>query len=104
MFDRYKNLSSKIKVDYVDPEKKPDIARVEGARAMGDIIIDNGEKKETAKGLTEEELTGALVLRRPRTGAKTVCFINGSGEHTLADTDREAAIRRSRMCTREKQL
>jgi ABC-type uncharacterized transport system involved in gliding motility auxiliary subunit len=88
MFDRYRNLSSKIKVDYVDPEKKPDIARVEGARAMGDIIIDNGEKKETAKGLTEEELTGALV-RASKNGAKTVCFVNGSGEHTLTDTDRE---------------
>ncbi len=88
MLDRYKNLSSKIKVDYVDPEKKPDIARVEGARAMGDIIIDNGEKKETAKGLTEEELTGALV-RVSKSGAKTVCFVNGSGEHTLADTERD---------------
>jgi ABC-type uncharacterized transport system involved in gliding motility auxiliary subunit len=85
MLDRYKNLSSKIKIDYVDPEKKPDIARVEGARAMGDIIIDNGEKKETAKGLTEEELTGALV-RASKSGARLACFINGSGEHTLADT------------------
>src|SRR5579863_390654 len=88
MLDRYRNLSSKIKVDYVDPEKKPDIARVEGARAMGDIIVDNGEKKETAKGLTEEELTGALV-RVSKNGAKTVCFVNGSGEHTLADTERD---------------
>jgi ABC-type uncharacterized transport system involved in gliding motility auxiliary subunit len=88
MLDRYKNLSSKIKVNYVDPEKKPDVARVEGARAMGDIIVDNGEKKETAKGLTEEELTGALV-RASKNGAKTVCFVNGSGEHQLTDTDRE---------------
>ena len=89
MLDRYKNLnSSKIKVEYVDPEKKPDVAKIEGARAMGDIIIDNGEKKETAKGLTEEELTGALV-RASKNGAKTVCFVNGSGEHTLAETDRE---------------
>jgi ABC-type uncharacterized transport system involved in gliding motility auxiliary subunit len=88
MLDRYKNLSSKIKVDYVDPEKKPDVARVEGARAMGDIIVDNGEKKETAKGLTEEELTGALV-RASKNGAKTVCFVSGSGEHTLADTERD---------------
>ncbi|HEX4135937.1 MAG TPA: GldG family protein [Bryobacteraceae bacterium] len=88
LFDRYKNLSSKIKVDYVDPEKKPDVARVEGARALGDIIVDNGEKKETAKGLTEEELTGALV-RASKSGAKTVCFVNGSGEHTLADTERD---------------
>jgi ABC-type uncharacterized transport system involved in gliding motility auxiliary subunit len=89
MLDRYKNLnSSKIKVEYVDPDKKPDIARIEGARAMGDIIVDNGEKKETAKGLTEEELTGALV-RASKNGVKTVCFVNGSGEHTLADTDRD---------------
>src|ERR1700684_3285484 len=33
MLDRYKNLSSKIAVDYVDPDKKPDVARIEGARA-----------------------------------------------------------------------
>src|ERR1700719_2517383 len=50
MLDRYRNLSSRIKVDHVDPDKKPDVARFEGARAMGDIIVDNGEKKETAKG------------------------------------------------------
>jgi ABC-type uncharacterized transport system involved in gliding motility auxiliary subunit len=88
MLDRYKNLSPMIKVDYVDPEKKPDIARVEGARAMGDIIVDNGEKKETAKGLTEEELTGALV-RASKSGARMACFVNGSGEHTLAETGRD---------------
>jgi ABC-type uncharacterized transport system involved in gliding motility auxiliary subunit len=88
MLDRYKNLSSKIRVDYVDPEKKPDVARVEGARALGDIIIDNGEKKETAKGLTEEELTGALV-RVSKSGARMACFVNGSGEHQLTETGRD---------------
>jgi ABC-type uncharacterized transport system involved in gliding motility auxiliary subunit len=88
MLDRYRNLSSHIKVDYVDPDKQPDIARMEGMHNFGDIIIDNGEKKETAKGLTEEELTGALV-RASKSGAKTVCFVSGSGEHTLADTGRE---------------
>jgi len=88
LFDRYKNLSSNIKVNYVDPDKKPDVARVEGARAMGDIIVDNGEKKETAKSLTEEELTGALV-RASKTGEKTVCFVQGEGEHTIADTERD---------------
>src|SRR5215472_3761925 len=30
LFDRYKNLSSNIKVNYVDPDKKPDIAKLEG--------------------------------------------------------------------------
>ena len=88
MLDRYKSLSSNIKVDYVDPDKKPDVARVEGMRNYGDIILDNGEKKETAKSLTEEELTGALV-REIKTGTKTICFVEGSGEHSLTDMERE---------------
>src|SRR5579862_8753439 len=52
MLDRYKNLSPHIVVEYVDPDKKPYVARVEGMHNYGDIIVDNGTKKETAKGLT----------------------------------------------------
>jgi ABC-type uncharacterized transport system involved in gliding motility auxiliary subunit len=88
LLDRYRNLSSKIHVNYVDPDKKPDVARLEGVRSFGDIIVDNGQKKETAKGLTEEELTGALV-RISKAGDRTVCFVTGSGEHSITDTGRE---------------
>jgi ABC-type uncharacterized transport system involved in gliding motility auxiliary subunit len=88
MLDRYRNLSSEIKVDYVDPDKKPDVARVEGMHNFGDIIVDNGVKKETAKGLTEEELTGAII-RDMKSGARVACFVQGSGEHQLDDTSRE---------------
>jgi ABC-type uncharacterized transport system involved in gliding motility auxiliary subunit len=88
ILDRYKNLSSKFEVNYVDPDKKPDTARVEGMHNFGDIIIDNGTKKETAKGLTEEEVTGALI-RVLKNGVRTVCFVEGEGEHQLSDTSRE---------------
>ncbi|MDE3197244.1 MAG: GldG family protein [Acidobacteriota bacterium] len=88
MLDRYKNLSSNIVVNYVDPDKKPDIARVEGMHNFGDIVIDNGVKKETAKALTEEELTGAII-RDMKSGARNACFVQGSGEHQLDDTGRE---------------
>jgi len=88
LFDRYANLTSHLKISYVDPEKKPDIARVEGARAMGDIILDNGVKKETAKALTEEELTGAII-RVIKTGERMVCFVRGSGEHSTESQDRD---------------
>ncbi|MEP6715963.1 MAG: GldG family protein [Terriglobia bacterium] len=88
MFDRYRNLSSQIVVNYVDPEKKPDVARVEGARNLGDIIVDNGVKKETAKGLTEEEITGAII-RDLKSGARTACFVEGSGEHSLTESGGE---------------
>lgn len=88
MFDRYRNLSSKFVVNYVDPDKKPDVARMEGMRTFGDIIIDSGVKKETAKALTEEELTGALI-RSMKTGTRTVCFVEGSGEHRISATERD---------------
>jgi ABC-type uncharacterized transport system involved in gliding motility auxiliary subunit len=88
ILDRYANLSSKLKISYVDPDKKPDIARVEGARAMGDIIVDNGLKKETAKALTEEEITGAII-RDIKNGVRTACFVQGEGEHSLDDTGRD---------------
>src|SRR5438270_13167361 len=88
MLDRYQHLSSKLKVSYVDPDKNPDIARVEGMHAFGDVILDSGAKKETAKGLTEEELTGALI-RVLKSGTRTACFVQGSGEHQLDDSSRE---------------
>jgi ABC-type uncharacterized transport system involved in gliding motility auxiliary subunit len=88
MLDRYKNLSANFQVNYVDPDKKPDVARVEGMHNFGDIIIDNGTKKETAKGLTEEEITGALI-RVLKNGARVACFVEGSGEHQISDTGRE---------------
>jgi ABC-type uncharacterized transport system involved in gliding motility auxiliary subunit len=88
MLDRYKNLSSKLKINYVDPDKKPDVARAEGARQMGDVVVDSGTKKETAKALTEEELTGAII-RAIKTGVRNVCFVKGSGENSIDDTGRE---------------
>ncbi len=88
ILELYSNLSPKLTVSYVDPTMKPDIARVEGARAMGDVIVDNGVKKETAKALTEEELTGAII-RVIKNGERMTCFVKGSGEHGLDDTGRD---------------
>jgi ABC-type uncharacterized transport system involved in gliding motility auxiliary subunit len=88
MLDRYRNLSPKLDIKYVDPDKKPDVARVEGMHNFGDIVFDNGQKKETAKALTEEELTGALI-RVLKSGTRTACFVQGSGEHQLDDSSRE---------------
>jgi ABC-type uncharacterized transport system involved in gliding motility auxiliary subunit len=88
ILDRYRNLSPRLDVKYVDPDKKPDVARVEGVHAMGDIIFDSGAKKETAKALTEEELTGALI-RVLKSGARIACFVQGSGEHQLDESGRE---------------
>ncbi len=49
MLDRYKNLSSKIEVNYVDPDKKPDIARVEGMRNSATSLSITARRKKRPK-------------------------------------------------------
>ncbi|MGH9657830.1 MAG: DUF7088 domain-containing protein, partial [Bryobacteraceae bacterium] len=85
LLDRYDNLSAKLSVAYIDPEKKPLVAKAAGIRKMGTIIVDSGLKKEEAKSLSEEEVTGALI-RALKTGERNVCFVTGSGEHGLEDS------------------
>jgi ABC-type uncharacterized transport system involved in gliding motility auxiliary subunit len=87
LLDRYDTLSPKVSVDYVDPDKKPQIARAAGVRSYGSIYVDAGARREEAKSLTEEEITGALI-RTLKGGERTVCSVTGSGEHTFEDTER----------------
>lgn len=86
LLDRYANLSSKLSVDYIDPDKKPQIARAAGVSSYGTIYVDAAGKREEAKSLTEEEVTNALI-RALKGGVRTVCAVQGSGEHGLDDFD-----------------
>jgi len=44
-------------------------------------------KREEAKSLSEEEVSGAFI-RALKGGKRTVCVVGGSGEHSLDSTDR----------------
>ena len=92
--DRYRDASGKIKLNFIDPEKKPEIARLAHVQTFGSIFVDNeGTKKhEEAKSLTEEEITGALK-RSMTSSVRTACFVSGSGESSIADTEREGYSR-----------
>ena len=78
LLDRYANLSPRLKVEYVDLEKKPQLARSLGVRTLGTIFVQAGAKREEAKSVTEEEITGALI-RALKTGDRNACFVTGSG-------------------------
>ena len=87
LLDRYKTISSKIDVQYQDAEKKRTQAIAAGVKTLGTIFVDVGNKHMEAKGLTEEDITGAMV-RALKGGDRTACFVLGSGEHGLDDTAR----------------
>jgi len=88
LLDQYANLSPKVKVEYIDPDKNPQVAREAGIRNLGTAVVQIGEKKEEAKSMTEEGVTGAFI-RDLKGNTRTVCFVSGSGEHQIDNTERD---------------
>jgi ABC-type uncharacterized transport system involved in gliding motility auxiliary subunit len=88
LLDEYANLSPKVHVEYLDPDKNPQAAREAGVREFGTAIVQVGLKKEEAKSMTEEGITGAFI-RDLKGTTRTVCFAAGSGEHQVDDRQRE---------------
>ena len=87
LLGEYASLSSKVHVDYIDPDKKPQEAREAGIKNYGTALVQIGEKKEEAKSMTEEGITGAFI-RVLKNKTRTVCFVAGSGEHQIEDSER----------------
>ncbi|MGB8063958.1 MAG: GldG family protein [Candidatus Sulfotelmatobacter sp.] len=92
LLDQYANLSPKVQVKYVDPDKDPELAREAGIHNFGTAIVQIGAKHEEAKSMTEEGITGAFI-RDLKSTTRTVCFVSGSGEHQLDDSNREGLSR-----------
>src|SRR5271163_3348736 len=88
LLDEYANLSPKIHIAYVDPDKSPELARAAGIREFGTAVVQIGAKKDTAKSMTEEGITGAFI-RDLKSTTRTICFVTGSGEHAIDDTERD---------------
>ena len=85
--EQYSNASPKVHVEYVDPDKKPEEARAAGIKEYGTVVVKIGNRQEQAKGLTEEDITGAFI-RDLKNNTRTVCFVTGSGERQIDDSSR----------------
>ncbi|HXY04102.1 MAG TPA: GldG family protein [Terriglobales bacterium] len=92
LLTEYSNLSPKIQVKYVDPDKNPQEAREAGIKNYGTALVEVGDRKEEAKSMTEEGITGAII-RDLKNTIRTVCFVGGSGEHQIDDSDRNGYSR-----------
>jgi len=100
LLDEYANLSPRVHVDYVDLDKDPELAREDGVRDYGTAVVQIGDKKDTAKSMTEEGITGAFI-RDLKGKTRTVCFVTGSGEHQISDTEREGLSQFSDLLGKE---
>ncbi len=88
LLDEYANLSPKVHIRYIDPDKNPTVTREAGIRSIPAATVEAGGHTEQAQDVTEEGITGALI-RDIKGNTRTVCFVTGSGEHQIDDTSRD---------------
>ena len=87
MLSEYANLSPKVQVEVRRSGQGSGSGR--GKRAFGNYgtaMVQIGDKKEEAKSMTEEGITGAFI-RDLKSNSRTVCFVTGSGEHQIDDSE-----------------
>lgn len=98
--EQYSNLSPKVHLKYVDLDKDPQVAREANVKEYGTAVVQVGSRKEAAKSMTEEGITGAFI-RDLKNNTRTVCFISGSGEHQIDDADRNGYSRFKELLSKD---
>lgn len=90
LMTEYKNVSSHIKFENVDPTEKPEVAKEYGATHMGDVIIAAGPRRQPVEpgvdgSYAEQDIT-ATITKVTRNSVKMVCFVTGHGEKSLSES------------------
>ena len=85
---RYENASSRVTVDYVDPDSRPDVAQAMNVRTYGTLFVEYGVNREEAQSTDEEDITNAII-RAKKGQKKSACLLAGHGEAAGDDRERE---------------
>jgi ABC-type uncharacterized transport system involved in gliding motility auxiliary subunit len=88
LLDQYAYYGKQFTYEFIDPDRNPGLAKRYGITSYGTIVLESGEKEEKVLTADEENLTNAL-LKIIREGKKMVYFLEGHGEHSLNNTERD---------------
>lgn len=88
MLRRYENASSRVTVEYVDPDQDPVKAEAMNIRAYGSLILHIGAARHEASSTSEQDITNAIITAL-KGGDRTVCVATGHGESASGDMERD---------------
>jgi len=83
----YRFYSSKFHYEFVDPDKKPGVAKQYGITAYETLVFECGTKTEKITEKDEQALTNALI-KVTREEDKVVYFLEGHGEVDIDSNER----------------
>ncbi|MGH9480988.1 MAG: GldG family protein [Terriglobales bacterium] len=87
-FGRYQRESGEVQVQYVDPDRHPDQARIYKIQNYGTIVVKSGGHQELVTNMAEQDVTNAIV-RVLKGAKKSVYFAEGEGERDPDDSGRD---------------
>lgn len=87
LLDSYRQTSDKLNVEYVDPERRPGVARQYGVTRTDTAVLESGSQTTRVTAASEAELTGALI-RVSKDAKKRILLLDGHGERRLNDQER----------------
>lgn len=85
LIKRYQDVSAKINLDFVEVNKRPDLAEQYGVRkGSGVIFVEYKGRRNRVDKIEEQEVT-SVILKVTREKAKIVYLVTGHGEGSLTD-------------------
>lgn len=87
LLTEYSHYSPRFSFEFVDPDKKPGLAKKNGIKSYGTILIESEGKSEKVMKSTEEDITNALI-KVTREGVKKIYFTTGHGEKEFDSNDK----------------
>jgi ABC-type uncharacterized transport system involved in gliding motility auxiliary subunit len=85
--NEYEYASKKVSVEYVDPDKRPAIARQKQIQSYGTVAVEYKDQIERVVGSTEQDLTNAVI--KVVTGKeRKIYFTQGHGEKDTSGAER----------------
>jgi ABC-type uncharacterized transport system involved in gliding motility auxiliary subunit len=84
----YEYASKQVKTEYIDPDKKPTVARQAQIQQYGTIVLDYKGRTERVTTSTEQDLTNGII-KVVSGQQKKIYFTQGHGERDTASQERD---------------
>ena len=88
MLRRYENASSRVRVEYVDPDEDPVKTEAMNIRSYGTLVLNIGGERQESSSIDEQDITNAIITAL-KGQEKTACVATGHGESASDDMERD---------------
>ena len=78
---RYQRYKKDISLSFIDPDIEPQLARENGIRVKGELVLRYGDRRENLQVLTEQVMSNVLQ-RLARSAERYIVFLEGHGERS----------------------